>query len=394
MLALKAFCDQKPDERKLNLLQQLKQRWNQGKDGSNPKPKKKEVKTRRVMLGWMRYDKKAGRYVRVSLAKGGGTRKVDLPVNYSKNDVIEYAQKVFFPSSEDIQGNFNFDLANFKQTKVDTLTDTDGLKYEFTVGKYFEVSKTHQLNLYLMTKEHCDSDKEEEDVLMSKSETLPVNTTHLSNNSCSTVTSVNTLQSSGRHQQRSSLIGSSSDREMLKSVQDAEYQASLKIDQEKEQNKYVNEVSTAKLKALQAARLQRVPPEPALDDVEQLKIYIRHPSRSLVSRAFRVGEKMLAVYDWCGSLEPVPEHFSLCTSQQHILLPHEPVISAKGIMLYVHIEENPINLSPQDSEVTFKGFGWSGDGIEDDTFPLTDEEMPKNIMEGDHTRYLNCTMYS
>ncbi|KAK3754776.1 hypothetical protein QZH41_019695, partial [Actinostola sp. cb2023] len=473
-LALKAFCDEKPaDERKLTLLKQLKQRWNSTKkvDGSNPKPKNKEVKTRRVMLGWMRYDKKPGRYVRVSLTKGGGTRKMDLPINFSKNDVIEYAKKVFFPSNEDLQGNFSFDLANFKQSKVDTLTDTDGEVHEFSVGKYFEVSKTHQINLYLMTRElHvCDTDDEddfeqsvfdtntstekspvhttrlsknsctavtvdtlpssgghqhnlsligdtddEDDFHMLKSVsdtntstgTPPVHTTYLSNNTSARVT-VNTPPSSGRHQKKSSPIGSSYEREMIKHEQDAEYQASLKIDQENQQKKLTSEVSSANQKALQAARLQRVPPEPALAYIKQLKVYIRHPSRGLVSRAFREDEKMMSVYDWCGSLEPVPEHFSLCTSHQKIVLPQEPIISVKGIMLYVHVQEEPQELVGKDTEVTFKGFGWSDEhGIEDDTLPLADKEMlthtftctssdysiekvqetlPKNIMEVDHT---------
>ena len=37
---------------------------------------------------------KKKKYTRVFLVKGGGTRKVDLPVDFNREDVIQYAVKL------------------------------------------------------------------------------------------------------------------------------------------------------------------------------------------------------------------------------------------------------------------------------------------------------------
>lgn len=39
----------------------------------------------------MNYDAKEKKYTKVSLVKEGGTRKVDLPLDFNKEDVIRYA---------------------------------------------------------------------------------------------------------------------------------------------------------------------------------------------------------------------------------------------------------------------------------------------------------------
>ena len=98
--------DEKPkddkEERKRKLLEILRKKA----DGSKPKrtctkdnsaKTAARPKTRRIQLGLMSYDACNNKYKRVSLVKGGGTRKVDLPVDFNRDDVIKYAIKLFFP---------------------------------------------------------------------------------------------------------------------------------------------------------------------------------------------------------------------------------------------------------------------------------------------------------
>ena len=95
-----------------------------------------------------------------SLVKGGGTRKVDLPVDFNRDDVIKYAIKHFFPEVE-FTSDISYELANFKQEPVSKLVDTLGEVHDFTIQKYCELCKTHQFNLYLLAKENPVVEDEE-----------------------------------------------------------------------------------------------------------------------------------------------------------------------------------------------------------------------------------------
>ena len=148
--------DEKPkddkEERKRKLLEILQKKA----DGSKPKrtctkdnsaKTAARPKTRRIQLGLMSYDACNNKYKRVSLVKGGGTRKVDLPVDFNRDDVIKYAIKLFFPEDE-CTSDVSYELANFKQEPVSKLVDTLGERHDFTIQKYCELCKTHQFNLY------------------------------------------------------------------------------------------------------------------------------------------------------------------------------------------------------------------------------------------------------
>ena len=126
---------------------------NSGKTAARPK-------TRRIQLGLMHYDERNNKYKRVSLVKGGGTRKVDLPVDFNRDDVIKYAIKHFFPEDE-FTSDVSYELANFKQEPVSQLVDTLGGVHDFTIQKYCELCKTHQFNLYLLVKENPVVEDEE-----------------------------------------------------------------------------------------------------------------------------------------------------------------------------------------------------------------------------------------
>lgn len=68
---------------------------------------------------------------KISLVKGGGTRKVDPPVDFNRDDVIKYAIKHFFPEVE-FTSDISYELANFKQEPVSKLVDTLGEVHDFT----------------------------------------------------------------------------------------------------------------------------------------------------------------------------------------------------------------------------------------------------------------------
>lgn len=67
-----------------------------------------------------------------------------------------------------------------------------------------------------------------------------------------------------------------------------------------------------RLEDLRKKRESRAPPEPADADSPQLRVSVKHCLEGDVSRFFDPREKMLAVYDWVGSLNLFPEHFNLC----------------------------------------------------------------------------------
>lgn len=108
---------------------------NSGKTAARPK-------TRRIQLGLMSYDERNNKCKRVSLVKGGGTRKVDLPADFNRDDV-----------EDEFTSDVSYQLANFKQEPVSKLVDTLGEVLDFTIQKYCELCKTHQFNLYLLVKE-------------------------------------------------------------------------------------------------------------------------------------------------------------------------------------------------------------------------------------------------
>ena len=65
---------------------------------------------------------------------------------------------------------------------------------------------------------------------------------------------------------------------------------------------------------------------------------------------------MMSVYDWIGSLAKEPENFQLCSSPEVVAMPSDPVSNS---ILYMQVTENSVLLL-EDSEITFKGYGWCG----------------------------------
>ena len=406
--------DENREERKRKLLSILEKKV----DASTSKRKCTKLsssktgkqKTRRILLGMMCFDIKKKKYTRVSLVKGGGTRKVDLPCDFNREDVIRYAVKLFFPEEEYAgrTSDVTYELGNFKQEQVKILVDSNGVVQEFTVQKYCELCKTHQFNLYLLVKQHPgdeDEDKDDKDLLkpvfddplqppawipveeetpiLSVEDNInqlqplvndaiqPSQALHIAQTSSGTPDFAGTrnrsLSLSGWLPSSTStvtttdggIIGSSFDRLQLREEQNSAFLETLRVDQEKEAAKTAAAQRQQSLEALRSARLSRVPPEPnESSNEDKVVISVRHPAIGTVSRSFLKRERMLAVYDWCGSLSLEPEFFGLYTTlPKTFISPCEPVTSVARTMLYVEEQASPVSLSNDELEVSLRGFG-------------------------------------
>ncbi|KAL3879035.1 hypothetical protein ACJMK2_031349 [Sinanodonta woodiana] len=94
---------------------------------------------RKVELGWIHNGKQ------VRTAKGGGTRKIELPRNSRKEEVLDKAKTLFFPTNHALHGsivNFIFKLTDFSNREIQNET----------IEELYESSKVSLLRLYMVTK--------------------------------------------------------------------------------------------------------------------------------------------------------------------------------------------------------------------------------------------------
>ena len=126
----------------------------------------------------------------------------------------------------------------------------------------------------------------------------------------------------------SQVLGTSAEREQLKSEQEQELMASMATDREREEETrgvFNEEIEKANRQlCLQKARAARIEMEPE-ESQSNVNVSVRHPSLGIISRAFHHCSSMTAVYDWVSSLSLMPEYFRLCLFDRKCLLPSEPV---------------------------------------------------------------------
>ncbi|XP_044163918.1 uncharacterized protein LOC122948288 [Acropora millepora] len=266
IFALKAFIEgiikgspqDNKEERKRKLIEILQ------KKADNSKPKRTYTKlnsgktparpkTRRILLGLMTYDMKKKKYTRVSLVKGGGTRKVDLPVDFNREDVIQYAVK----------------LVKVKEDDSDLLIPVFGSPVEEKIPNLsLEAGQTECQPVVSSQFYHASSMSSVDDRSRRNRRSTPSSTSTSTGGTSGEETSFNWT-----------LIGSSSDRRQPREEQQNALEKSLKADQEKEASKRDTAQRLESLESLRSARLARVPPEPdEMSNGEKVKISIRHPS--------------------------------------------------------------------------------------------------------------------
>ena len=112
----------------------------------------------------------------------------------------------------------------------------------------------------------------------------------------------------------------------------------------------------SRLEESRRAREARVPKE---RDNEagasaQVLIVVQHPFLGRISRVFFEG-MMLAVYDWVGSVNHHPEHFSLHVQPDVAISPQDKVLDFQSVVIYVECLEQPLPMSFTSTEVSFRG---------------------------------------
>lgn len=113
---------------------------------------KKKCQLRFIEIGWLH--KEEDGYKQVRTINGGGTRKVRVPVNYKKQDLLLEGQKLFFPNGECAQGTplnrFTTTLLDFSQKPINEY---------ITVEQMFSQTKLTRLRVYLSTekKSKCET---------------------------------------------------------------------------------------------------------------------------------------------------------------------------------------------------------------------------------------------
>ncbi|XP_023808456.1 uncharacterized protein LOC111946974 [Oryzias latipes] len=103
-------------------------------------------KTRKVELGWIHEGKQLHK------KNGGGTRRIDLPKEAKKADILSIAKELFFPNGRSKKGqleDFTFDILDYQEDAV--------LDENTTVGELYSLLKMGTLRFYLCTRERKES---------------------------------------------------------------------------------------------------------------------------------------------------------------------------------------------------------------------------------------------
>ena len=109
---------------------------------------------------------------------------------------------------------------------------------------------------------------------------------------------------------------------------------------------------------------------------------MKHSVEGNVSRFFRAGESIVAVYDWVGSLRLFAENFALYLRPGRHVDPMEDVAVVDGALLHMEISNDPIPMSSPESGVNFKGFGF---GESPATFKVNIPSLFSSIDDFDFT---------
>ena len=101
--------------------------------------------------------------------------------------------------------------------------------------------------------------------------------------------------------------------------------------------------------------MTRIPLEPTECFVT---VKVRHVTMGKQERRFPSSSAMSSVFDWIGSLCEEPENFTLRDALALPLHPSNPIVDRT--MIYMVFSDKRPSLA--DSEIQFRGFGWSDNG--------------------------------
>jgi len=99
------------------------------------------------------YDRKARRYAGVRSKRGGGLRTVKLFDSSTKEDVLEIAEKIFFPKRNSPLGQLcTTTLDKFDENPLPSTIEIDGKEVQFSLGGYLQQSHLTKAKFYLVTR--------------------------------------------------------------------------------------------------------------------------------------------------------------------------------------------------------------------------------------------------
>ena len=269
------------------------------------------------------------------MLKGGGSRDVDMHVGAQKDEIIAECVRLFFPNgSSKCLGqamNMDFGLANFKTEAINESISVAGSEVPFTLLNYIGAHKMCKVRLYLTSQYKPDLSCGVDQSDVGKR----------AENGCSSDDEVELrpmliTENEFVHTWQDTLIGSSEQRDIIKSEQDNAYLASLakdKADEEARREAIQRDLMEWQRKeSLRQARSLRVPNEP---NPPCITVQVRHPSMGLLRRGFSSSDTMMAVYDWVGSQTTEPEYFELCLNSVKCLPPTTPLTEVDRQTLYM-----------------------------------------------------------
>lgn len=348
------------------------------------------VKPRKVLIGWLHYIDEKKKYAPVRVAKGGGSRQVELHLSSNKDDVINLGKTLFFQDGSSGYGssdNMSFGIANYQQKDL-TEISVDGVQLPFTLQRYIEQSKLTRVRLYLTSKQD-KKDKKEEDP-MNNDPTLEFKDDTLEFNDLPDYVWDSDSPDESEYPKE---VNSPLEQESLKErrsliwEQDEQYKESLAADKAKEKKQQAVLEAEIKLaerqEMLRVTRSLRVPPEPT-EEEDKVIIQVRHVEQGLVKRAFKAQERVARIYDWVGSLSPNPEYFRLADFSHNIVHPTQRVCEIKSV-LYMEESSSTPQVVPENPMIvnmpTFNSEEVNQIGI----------TPPLQLLEGD-TRYFHAGM--
>jgi hypothetical protein len=124
-----------------------------------------KIKMKKIHLGWKHFRDQNSVYVLVPLAKGGGSRTVDVPVDINRTELMKMCKDLFFPNEQSIFGaseEMIMDVANFKDEKINETIRIGDRVLPFSISNYMELHKIKTVRIYLRTKKvHVDEDSDD-----------------------------------------------------------------------------------------------------------------------------------------------------------------------------------------------------------------------------------------
>jgi hypothetical protein len=94
------------------------------------------------------------------MAKGGGSRDIDMPVDANIQHVKETSASLFFPNGTSCFGKLDemeLSVGNYREDVLSSLKDESDVSHVFSIQKYYEINKTTRARLYLMSRQKKSS---------------------------------------------------------------------------------------------------------------------------------------------------------------------------------------------------------------------------------------------